>query len=44
LLGDNQTAAAGYKDFLKEWKNADQSLSEVGAAKRFLASTQTGTR
>jgi hypothetical protein len=23
LLGDNQTAAAEYKDFLKVWKNAD---------------------
>src|SRR5215469_1161823 len=41
LLGDNQTAAAEYKGFLQIWKNADQSLPEIAAAKRYLASTQT---
>ena len=44
LLGDNQTAAAEYKDFIEIWKNADQNLPEIPAAKRFLASTQIGTR
>jgi hypothetical protein len=44
LLGDNQTAAAEYKDFLELWKNADQSLPEIAAAKRFLALRQTGTK
>jgi len=44
LLGDNQTAAAEYKDFLEVWKNADQSLPEIAAAKQFLASIQTVTR
>jgi len=44
LLSDNQTAAAEYKDFLEVWKNADQSLPEIAAAKQFLASIQTVTR
>ena len=44
LLGDNQTAAAKCTDFLQVWKNADQNLPEIPAAKRFLASTQIGTR
>jgi len=44
LISDNPTAAAEYKDFLEVWKNADQSLPEIAAAKQFLASTQTLTR
>jgi hypothetical protein len=35
-------AATEYKDFLDVWKNADQSLPEIAAAQRFLASTQIG--
>src|SRR5215472_11222264 len=42
LLGDNQMAAAKCTDFLQVWKNADQNLPEIAAAKKFQASTQTG--
>jgi tetratricopeptide (TPR) repeat protein len=42
-LGDNPTAAAEYADFLKVWKNADQNLPEIAAAKRFLAPTRPGS-
>ena len=43
VLGDNQTAAREYADFLFVWKNANPNLPEIAAAKRFLASTQTQT-
>jgi predicted Zn-dependent protease len=43
-LGDNSTAASEYAKFLQVWKNADPRLPEIAAAKRFLASTQTGQR
>ena len=43
LLGDNQTAAREYSDFLLVWKNANPNLPEIAAAKRFLVSTQTRT-
>jgi hypothetical protein len=43
-LGDNQKAAEEYTNFLQVWKNADQSLPEIVAAKRFLASTRSGSR
>jgi predicted Zn-dependent protease len=42
-LGDNQMAAAAYRDFLRVWRNADQSLHEIADAKRFLASNPTRT-
>jgi tetratricopeptide (TPR) repeat protein len=42
-LGDNQTAAGEYAKFLQIWENADPSLPEITTARRFLASTQTGS-
>jgi len=44
VLGDNQTAAKEYSDFLQVWKNADQTLPEIAAARQFLASTQPPSR
>ena len=43
LLGDNQTAAREYAEFLLVWKNANPNLPEIAAAKQFFASTQTHT-
>jgi len=43
-LGDKKRAAAEYSRFLQIWKNADQNLPEITAAKRFLASNQTSSR
>jgi hypothetical protein len=39
-MQDNRTAAAEYKRFLQLWKNADQNLSEITTAKRFLTSNR----
>jgi Tfp pilus assembly protein PilF len=37
-LGDRQTAAKQYENFLQLWKRADPDRPEVVSAKRFLAS------
>jgi hypothetical protein len=44
LQGDNQTAAREYARFLRVWRNADQNLPEIAAAKRFLASAHVGSK
>jgi hypothetical protein len=40
--GDYQGAVREYARFLQVWKNADQSLTEIGVARRFLGSAHVG--
>jgi len=35
-LGDKQTAAKRYTEFLKVWENADKDLPEIAIARRFI--------
>jgi tetratricopeptide (TPR) repeat protein len=43
-LGDNARAAKQYSTFLQVWRNADQDLPELAAAKRSLAPAQTKSK
>jgi tetratricopeptide (TPR) repeat protein len=36
--GDDKTAAKDYEEFLEIWRNADQTLPEIGLARQFVTS------